>query len=377
MTARHSPFDRPFFAQWLERAGRPRTLDSSRVLLEILSPTLPPSMAIVGSKGKGSAAAGATAALASAGLTVITITSPAHVTNRERIRIGGRAIDETTYAELGNILGSLLPSLPPEHYLSPSGAYSIMGLHLASELGADVIVMEEGMGGGRDEVGLIRHRALGLTEVFAEHVGILGANPAEIAAELLDAGGPSVELLATAPQAPQIASLVEERRAAWRADLVSHEPLPHRNRLVGTALGLGFHLGAALANSLGASSAPPQTMELPGRSSVHRRGENLWFVDGAISPAGVRAALESCPFTPDLILGAWPDDKDGAGCSKISGARRVRAGEHLSYAGDLPHWRQAIEPGNIAAIGTQSFVGEVLEYLGVATDLMWSTGAIE
>lgn len=373
MTARHSERDQPFFAQWNERGSLARTLDCAEALLDLLAPRLPPSLAVIGSKGKGSAATGATYALAGSGLTVVTITSPAHVTNRERIRINGRAIDDNTYAELGHTLGSLLPRLPAGHYLSPSGAYTVMGLDLASRLGADVVVLEEGMGGRTDEISLVDHRALALTEVFVEHRGILGDDTFQIAENLLGAGGPSVQLLAAARQAPAVDELASRRAREWGASIVPHSPLPHRNRLIGAALGLGFHLGAALAGELGGRPVAPRALELPGRSSVHEHDGRRWFVDGAISPDGVREALAACPFTPDTILGAWPADKDWSACLQASAATPVRAGEHLTYPGEMPHWREVELRGNVAAIGTQSFVGEILDFLGADTRDMWWT----
>lgn len=372
MTAQHSALDQPFFAQWTTRGTLARSLEPARFLLDILSPCLPPSLAVIGSKGKGSSAAGATFALCQAGLTVVTITSPALITNRERIRIRGRAIDANTYAELGDILRSLLPRLPQGHYLSPSGAYTVMGLHLASVIGADVVVVEEGMGGSTDEISLIDHRALALTEVFTEHRGILGNNPVEIAENLLGAGGHSVDLVASAAQEGPVAALVAERIRRWEARTISHEPLPHRNRLIGAALGLGFYLGAALARDLGAGEPTPAALELPGRSSLHEVAGRRWFVDGAISAAGVREALAACPFSPETTLGAWPADKEWRECLKVSRAIPVRAGEHLVYPRPVPPWREVATVGNVAAIGTQSFVGEVLDYLGSDTRNMWS-----
>lgn len=376
MVGRPEVSDAPFFAQWSE-ASAPRSLDSARALTDRLSFTPPPSLAILGSKGKGTAAIGATRALLDAGLDVVTVTSPSLVSNRERIRTNGVSLSSDEYAFLAGVLARELPHLPTSSYLSPSGAYTVMGAWWASQAGADVLVLEEGMGGATDEVSLFTHEGLALTEVFREHVGILGDSAVEIARNLLGAG--PAPLVASAPQCSEVADLVARVADGWGAQLLGPVAWDHRNPLVGASLGLGYALGNAFApHSMPGLSRvgfpSPTQVFTPGRSSVHEGPTGRWFVDGAISPAGVEAAFRAVPFDPAVVLGCWPRDKQWEECAALArrywGPERVHllaTGTHLDFPPGLPRLADLNLCGDVVAVGTQSFIGEVLTRLGADT----------
>lgn len=459
MTAQHLAADEPFYRQWSRRGTMPRTLTSSRRLLNLLGFTAPPSLAVVGSKGKGTAAAAATMALVDSGLTTVSVTSPAFRTNRERIRINGAALTLEAYELVSEKLAGLLPLLPADHYLSPTGAYTIMGAWYASHIGADVLVLEEGMGGSTDEVSFFDHTALAVTPIFLEHAGILGNTEGEIAENLLGAGSASVRLIASAPQSPEITSLVENRATEWGATLVPTSPAHHRNPLVGESMGLGRAMGSVFAklllseprhscsepsrpltvpdsfpsqpsrNSLDETSgaappaesgarrtsfssdtgvqasaadsgsstrhstslpgdwvnlpvdsldfphdpvtAPDRSLNLPGRSSIHETASGTWFVDAAIAPAAVEAALRASAMSKPVVIASWPLSKDHEGCFEIvPDAILVRSGVGLAFPPGLPSLADVAPglSGDVIALGTISFIAEVLDYLGASTE---------
>src|SRR4051794_32781780 len=87
--------DDAFFHEWDARhPDDRRSLDRARLLIARLGieDVCSPMLTIVGSKGKGTAAAHASAYLSAAGRRVVTITSPSYRSTRERIRVDGQAI---------------------------------------------------------------------------------------------------------------------------------------------------------------------------------------------------------------------------------------------------------------------------------------------
>lgn len=355
------PADDPFFAQWA-RLISPHSIEPARVLKNRLRITDRPTLTVVGSKGKGSAAAGATAALASAGLRVLTVSSPAHVTNRERIRVNGTSISQADYEAISAELTTHLHHLPPEYYLCPSGAYTVMGAWWADQIDADVLVLEEGMGGASDEISLFTPSHLALTPIFAEHIGELGDTIEEVITDLL-----AIEPATAVASADQAYELAQTITASWPVRHIAHAPLGHPNRLVAASLGLGWAAGADLAVSLGAQVGPVPHINLPGRTSVHTVDGSTWVVDGAVSPEGVSALLETHP--PEKIIACWPTNKDWQACADmVPGAQLVATGSHLPFPGHLPRLDEVDLSGDITFVGTQSFVGEVLTRAGAETD---------
>lgn len=441
MTAQHLAADEPFFRQWSTRGSLPRTLISSKALIELLDFTPPPSIAVVGSKGKGTTLAALSVGLSREGFTTVSIMSPPFRTNRERIRLNGTAIDQDTYEQISNRLAELLPHLPSDHYLSPAGAYTVMGAWLASQIGADVLVVEEGMGGGTDEVSFFSHIALGVTPIFFEHGGILGNTVPEIARNLLSAGSSSVEIIASAPQSEDVADIIASKAEQWGSHVVMPPPASHLNPLIGQSVGLGAGLAHAVIPLLATRkhglhsgtrdekggqhesiinsprsekySAEPhkfqpdlvEILNLPGRSSRHilppqsehvrnsqsgknaehemvtnlrtgtdnsaQKGDSTWFVDAAITPDAVREALKAAAMPEATVVCCWPLSKDRDGClALVPGAYEVRAGHGLPFAEGLPEFQNIVADleGDVIALGTISFIGEVLDFLGAETD---------
>lgn len=407
MTARWAPADEPFFREWnARRPGQTRSLPRARQLaaaLDVSLDALPPTLTVVGSKGKGTAVACAAAVLHAAGKVVGTITSPPFRSNRERIRVDGRALTASEYEELATRLDAALARLPRgDGYVSPTGAFTIAGVRFLLDRQVDVLILEEGLGGGSDEVSLASPTGAAVTEIFLEHRELLGGTLESIAADLLAVVNGATRVVWSVRQSRVVDEIVRgiaTRHAAPVRDpseLVDPSAVAHiaglgaKNAQVGAALGRWF------AAESGMQLTPPElsralaAVRLPGRLSVHppdggRRA--TWVVDAAISPPGVGAAVEWCSANvgdPTLVLASFPDGKDASGCFRALAGRRVvavTAGEtHLRFTSSAPTaWRPAREAleaagredGVVLCVGTISFIGEVLEHLDAPTDRLW------
>ncbi len=360
------------------------------------SPTVArlPVIAVVGSKGKGTAAVYASATLAAAGLRVGTLTSPGFLSNRERIRVDGMAIPESSYAALSRriemTLDAVAEKLPVGGYLSPTGLFTLAAVRYFLETGCDVVVLEAGMGGISDEISLFAPTVVCVTAIFSEHLGILGDSVAEIAANKLGIIGPATRAVVSVVQPDDgVARQVEAAASHASLDVVRPTDAPPTLPWPAQPVGSNAQAGVAAAQHLLAhmgrdvpdvatSAAVWRTIALPGRLSLHRTANRTWGVDAAINATGARAALtwfEAQVGPPDTILVCVPDDKDRAGVLEALVGQpflEVRvAAHHLNFELQSSHplFASVDEVGhNVLALGTISFVGEVLDRLGVAAD---------
>lgn len=392
-----------FYREWERRApGETRDLGRARALADVLGILEPgvPVLAVVGSKGKGTAATYASAFLGAAGLRVCTVTSPALRSDRERIRIDGKAVSGEELVILADALERAIAELPPPSggYLSPSGLFTIGGVLHARGAGADAIVLEAGMGGRSDEAGLFPPDVAAITPIFREHAGVLGDTPAEIAAEKLGVAGPATHVV-SAPQSAEVAAVlgavefVEPGAAGIPADL-----LP-------AGLGrAGAELGVVAARRLPGVAEPPagsvrevlSSVVLPGRLSWHDvpGSATRLLVDSAVDGTGVAAALAAAREawgTIDHVVVCLPDHKDLDGAITELDALPVTFVRlplpHLRFTHPLPPgWdtvgSHAITPASLATLGhrvlvlgTVYFTGFVLDVVDAGTERLYVTSA--
>ncbi|MFG2091205.1 MULTISPECIES: hypothetical protein [unclassified Spirillospora] len=392
-----------FFREWERRTpGETRDVGRARALasaLDVLAPA-PPVLTVVGSKGKGTAALYASAFLAAAGLRVCTVTSPGLRTDRDRIRVDGRAVTEAELASLADALDEAISTLPPpsDGYLSPAGLFTLAGVLHARRAGADAIVLEAGMGGRSDEVALFPPAVAAITPVFREHAGVLGDTPAEIAEEKRGVAGPDT-VVVSAPQSPEVAAVlgaverVESGGSGLPADL-----LP-------AGLGRGnAEVGVAAARRLPGVSEPPagplrdvlSSVVLPGRLSWHDvpGSATRLLVDSAIDRTGVAAALAAARRawgTIDHAVVCLPDHKDLDGAAAELGGLPVTFVRlplpHLRFTRPLPSGWDVVGPGaitpeslatlghRVAVLGTGYFTGLVLGVVDADTERLFLTAA--
>ncbi|MFE9245459.1 hypothetical protein [Nocardiopsis sp. NPDC006938] len=408
----------PFFSEWAgRRPGQRRDPDRASALLSVLDldPVPLPVLGVVGSKGKGSTATYAAAALSAAGLRTVLVTGPSFRGYRERVRVDGASVSDDELGSLGLTVEAARRALPsPEEsggYLAPSGLFLVAGLLHARAVGADVCVLEAGMGGYRDELRLLTPDVVALGMVFAEHVGVLGDTVAEIAREKTRVVHPDrTRALVTLPQGPEAAPVVAGtlsevtggRLSPEVVDPATAEEPPERLRPRGLSAANGVLGTAAAARALELFGRSPADRErlhavlgsvrLPARLSRHTvpGSSTEVVVDSAIDRVGVAAALA---YARDLwggvdhVLLCLPDHKDVSGAVEALRGVAVTAvrlpEEHLRFDHALPdHWGRVraedLSPatvsalgGRVVALGTVYFTGRMTEVLDAPTDRLF------
>ena len=375
--------DEPFFVERAQRRdGERRSLGRASLLAERLDLALADlhPLVVTGSKGKGTAATYAAAGLRAGGRSVGLVTSPGYRSHRERIRLDGEAISEPEFARLAARVADAIDRLPARvpggGYVSPTGAFTIAGLRWLVDRGCDALVVEAGLGGASDESSLTRPSVVALTEIFEEHLGILGDDVIEVAQDKAGTVCADTRSVLSVPQRPDVGDVIEKAARHHGAELTIVGPtdvlvdLPTDLMRANATLGLR----AAAAAAVGAPTVVPE-VRLPGRLSVHRRDRQTWVLDSAINPKGLRAALDWCRRSvgePTAVLLSIPDTKDRDACLSALGDvdhQQVRVdASHLTFPAGLPLLAdldtQAL--GDLVlAMGTISFVGAVLDLLEV------------
>jgi dihydrofolate synthase/folylpolyglutamate synthase len=171
-----------------------------------------PSFHVAGTNGKGSTVATLAALLAATGRRVATYTSPHLVDFRERIVVGGRAIPEREVTDW------IARHTPDVEALGASffEATTALAFDHFARAGAEVAVIEVGLGGRLDSTNVLDPLVAGVTSIGVDHTEYLGDTIEQIAAEkagIFKAGRPAV----IGERDPRIASLLAAHAAAARA----------------------------------------------------------------------------------------------------------------------------------------------------------------
>jgi len=417
--------------------GETRSLGRARLLAAELgvSDGGPLVLTVVGSKGKGTAATYASAYLASAGLRTVTVTSPGLRGIRDRIRCQGRAVSD---AEMTGLAGRLsdararLPGYQPSAgYLSPSGLFIIAGMLHAQAVRADAVVLEAGMGGVSDEVSLFNPAVVGITKIFAEHLGVLGDTPADIARDKAGVVTAQTRAAVSLPQEGPVAAALSETVVTRSGSRISVEfagtgasGIPAR--LLPASFGranaeLGCVAAQRLLDATGAGppaggllSATLSSVVLPGRWSWHTVPQTpaphipaaqtsaaqtpvQLFADSAISRAGVCAALLEAYRRwdeIDRVLMCMPDHKDVAGAITELGDLpvtyvRLTDKPRLTFTHAIPPGWEAVDIGKvdhaflaargprIVALGTVYFIARMLALADVDTERLFTPPGVQ
>lgn len=139
---------------------------------------------IGGTNGKGSVAAMVASILQAAGYRVGLFTSPHLHSYTERIRINGRNIPEGDLAALLTWFKPLLTAMVAEGYEHPTEfeVGTAVALKYFADAGADLVVLEVGLGGAIDSTNVITTSLVSvITNVGMDHMQYLGNTIAEIA----------------------------------------------------------------------------------------------------------------------------------------------------------------------------------------------------
>jgi dihydrofolate synthase/folylpolyglutamate synthase len=302
------------------------------------------SLHVAGTNGKGSVSALCDAALRAAepARTVGLYTSPHLVSFAERIRIGGQPVPrELLLACEARLRGAIEAS--GATFFEATTAIAFLCF---AEAGAELAVVEVGLGGRLDSTNVITPLACAITNVAMDHTDYLGSTLEKIAAEkagILKPGIPAV----TAADDPAVLAVLREAAVTAGAPLrelalgaavsevrVAGEGTrfeldsPHwGSRECHTAL-VGAHqagnaaLAAELLALLPRPLRPPweavqrgfSAARWPGRAQLERVRGTTWLLDVAHNPAGVQTLAETLDALdlprPRVLLTASLEDKE-------------------------------------------------------------------
>ena len=192
-------------------------LTTTRVLLKCLGNPheVMPSVHIGGTNGKGSVSTLVAAALREAGWRVGLYTSPHLISFRERIQVDGVPISEEAVAMWTSRL--LSPIL--ERKATFFEATTALAFADFAARGAEIAVVEVGLGGRLDSTNVVRPLASGVTKIERDHMKYLGNTLELIACEKAGIAKPGVPFVIGETDPTLVGVLRREaRRAVGRAD---------------------------------------------------------------------------------------------------------------------------------------------------------------
>jgi dihydrofolate synthase/folylpolyglutamate synthase len=308
--------------------GQPRrkfALEEIRALLAALGDPQRhfKSILIAGTNGKGSTAATLAAILTASGLRTGLYTSPHLARANERIRQDGIEIGDDAFAGLyfrvhgaaqKLLTGGRLPQMPS--YFEVLTAQALLCF---AEGGAEVAVLEVGMGGRLDATNSVDPRLSVITDISLDHTEWLGTTITAIAREkagILRPGGTMITL----PQHPEVNQVLGEAAAKLGVRVVNaadfmppsgvgpfdsysvkalgeavevDSPLKgaHQQRNLALAIATAVELATAHGFPVTPESlaAGIQQTRWPGRLERIERGGVEWILDVAHNPAGAWA----------------------------------------------------------------------------------------
>jgi dihydrofolate synthase/folylpolyglutamate synthase len=280
-------------------------LGTTRALLATLGNPhdLIPCVHIGGTNGKGSVSTLIAEALAAAGWRVGLYTSPHLVSFRERIRVDGVPISECAVAMWTDRLMPLIEDRQATFFeVTTAVAFADFAAR-----GAEVAVIEVGLGGRLDSTNVVRPLASGVTRIEMDHMKYLGDTLEDIAREkagIAKPGAPFVigesrpELVAILRHAAACAVRGHDREAVPEIRVVPpgaewNGPL----RLAGRHQRRNAAVADCVLRALPEPYRPAEEAiargfaeaRVPGR--LDRRGR--WLFDVAHNPDGVRALVRA------------------------------------------------------------------------------------
>ncbi|HEU5303014.1 MAG TPA: folylpolyglutamate synthase/dihydrofolate synthase family protein [Gemmatimonadales bacterium] len=388
-------------------------LASTRALLKVVGNPheVFPSIHIGGTNGKGSVSTLVAAALGEAGWRVGLYTSPHLVSFPERIQVDGVPISEEAVAMwTGRLLSSIL-----ERKATFFEATTVLAFADFAARGAEIAVVEVGLGGRLDSTNVVQPLVSGVTKIARDHMKYLGDTLELIACEKAGIAKPGVPFVIGETDPTLVAVLRREaRKAVARADPhrkadirvlpADYEwcgPLslagPHQRRNAGVAQGILTALPPPYRPTADQIERGFGSARIAGR--LDRRGR--WLFDVAHNPDGMRslvAALKVMRPSRPLhalvsILGdkEWPemlvqlDQAIDRGVLTIAPTAAVRGWDiewlrrwlrdssrppaHAAWT-LVPDFQEAIEKaqegaGTVLVTGSFHTVGDVMSELGM------------
>jgi dihydrofolate synthase / folylpolyglutamate synthase len=333
---------------------------------------------VAGTNGKGSVLALAGAALEAAGLRVGATPKPHLVTYRERMQIGGRLVDQATFARLVDDAIGAAGRVPRQ--LGPPTEFELltaMVFRWFAEEAVDLALVEVGLGGRLDATHAWDGGVAAITNVDLDHMDRLGPTIPHIAREkaaIIERGD-----VAVTGATGEALAIVRRRAARLGVPLTIVEPAPlidisrdgievELPRLGSTHVGLrGRHQAAnvAVAHALldalqaaGIADVPDAArrsgyaaVRWPGRVELLSIDGRDVLLDGAHNPAGaatLATALDDLrPFLtqgrPTIVVASMADkDVDGV-VNALAAARTLQDARVVATQLDVPRALPAAE----------------------------------
>lgn len=280
-------------------------LGTTRLLLDALGRPheVVPAVHVGGTNGKGSVSTLVAAALQEAGWRVGLYTSPHLVSFRERVRVDGVPIGEEAVA----MWTSRLRELILQHKATFFEATTAIAFADFAARGAEIAVVEVGLGGRLDSTNVIQPLVSAVTKIERDHMKYLGDTLEQIAREKAGIAKPGVPFV-IGERDPSLVEVLrrEAKRAVAGVDPAgkpdiravppSYEwtgPLRlaglHQRRNAGVAHAILMALPEPYRPSPGAVERGFACARIAGR--LDRRGK--WLFDVAHNPDGIRALIAS------------------------------------------------------------------------------------
>jgi dihydrofolate synthase/folylpolyglutamate synthase len=304
-------------------------LGTTRALLGALGDPqdVMPLVHVGGTNGKGSVCALVAAVLRQAGWRVGLYTSPHLVSFRERVQVNGEPISEAAVAMWTDRLEPLVRRRGATFF----EATTAIALADFAARGAEIGVVEVGLGGRLDSTNVIRPVVSAVTKIELDHMKYLGDTVEQIACEKAGIAKPGAPFVIGETR-PHLVDALRRQAKCFiaRLDRSAHPDIrvvppeyewlgplglagPHQRRNAGVAHGVLMALPAPYRPTPEQVAAGFALARIPGR--LDRRGR--WLFDVAHNPDGIRAlvtALEELRPARPLhalvsILGdkAWPE----------------------------------------------------------------------
>jgi dihydrofolate synthase/folylpolyglutamate synthase len=266
-----------------------------------------PSVHIGGTNGKGSVCTLVAAALEAAGWRVGLYTSPHLVSFRERIRVDGVPITEEAVAMW---TGRLQPVIVERKATFFEATTALAFADFAAR-GAEIAVVEVGLGGRLDSTNVVRPLVSGVTKIQRDHMKYLGDTLEKIAREKAGIAKPGAPFV-IGERDPALVDVLrrEARRTVTRLDAAARPDIrvlppeyewcgplclagPHQRRNAAVAHGVLMALPTPYRPSRRQIEDGFASAHVPGR--LDRRGK--WLFDVAHNPDGIRALTAALQVT--------------------------------------------------------------------------------
>lgn len=308
------------------------------------------SVHVTGTNGKGSVCTFVSEMLRQHGLKVGLYTSPHLVDFRERIKVDGRMIPQSSVVRLGEELRTHMEDMATqgkEQQLTFFEFTTGLAFRYFSDMDVDFVVAEVGMGGRLDATNVIRPDVAAITRIGLEHTDYLGKTIMEIAAEKAGVIKSGCNLV-TCERNPAVLKLFQDTCNQHGCDMARVGEHFEVSRVVQSLSGTSFDyngqrklrglrtrlLGAYQAENAAAAVAVAEglaykgvhvteeeirkgliTAKWPGRLDIVSRRPILIF-DGSHNPDGAKVTAEilrSLGLTPITFVLGCMKDKDAGG----------------------------------------------------------------